>query len=289
MKLAFKLKTNIRRYINRLLETHRPASYPYISGDGFRSIANFVYDQFLDFNPQSVEHGDIVFVRNNHVADFFENIHLSIQKPYILISHNEDGMIGPEFRDKIDDKILHWYAQNLFFKHPKATALPIGVQNFVVGTETNFIHSFTKIKPESPDNKLTRVLFGFTIGDNHKRRQLDELLSKFILADRISTPRQAYYETLKKYKFIVSPSGGGLDCHRTWEALYFNVIPIVLRNAFTEQLVDLGYPIMLLNNWSELLGMKMEDLADFYEKYKNNFNQPHMYLPYWYEHFIKHR
>ncbi len=30
-----------------------------------------------------------------------------------------------------------------------------------------------------------------------------------------------------QYSFWLSPRGNGIDCHRTWEALYLDVIPIV--------------------------------------------------------------
>jgi hypothetical protein len=39
------------------------------------------------------------------------------------------------------------------------------------------------------------------------------------------------YERNRQYPFWLSPRGGGLDCHRTWEALYLDIIPIVWNNS----------------------------------------------------------
>jgi len=39
-----------------------------------------------------------------------------------------------------------------------------------------------------------------------------------------------YYKKLKQYKFIVSPEGNGIDCHRHYEALLCGSIPIIERN-----------------------------------------------------------
>ncbi|CAF4378106.1 unnamed protein product, partial [Adineta steineri] len=36
------------------------------------------------------------------------------------------------------------------------------------------------------------------------------------------------YMRNRQYPFWLSPRGNGLDCHRTWEALYLDTIPIVL-------------------------------------------------------------
>jgi hypothetical protein len=32
---------------------------------------------------------------------------------------------------------------------------------------------------------------------------------------------------MAQWRFCVSPPGNGIDCHRTWEALYLGVIPVV--------------------------------------------------------------
>ena len=40
-------------------------------------------------------------------------------------------------------------------------------------------------------------------------------------------PRKELWAQYRKYRFGVSPRGNGLDCHRTWEMLYFGMIPIV--------------------------------------------------------------
>ena len=67
--MLFKIKTRIRRFFSKLFQMHRPASFPYLSGDGFRAMANFVYDQFLDFDPNKVMYGDIIFVRTNYLKE----------------------------------------------------------------------------------------------------------------------------------------------------------------------------------------------------------------------------
>ncbi len=289
--MMYQIKTKIKRFLNRLFKAHRPGSYPFLSGDGFRSIANFVYDQFLDFKPEEVNYGDIVFVRNNHLKEYFLYIHPEIKKSYVLISHNEDSSIPQELANNIDDKILHWYAENLEFRHPKMTVLPIGLQNFSVGYPENFIQSFYAIAPKIPE-KINRVAFGFSTGtykDNKERNDLNDLLIKHPLADKISKPRTEYYDELSKYKFVVSPRGGGIDCHRTWEALYLKVIPILIRDDFSEQLLELGLPILIVDKWSDLSNLNTDDLHKFYEKCKDSFSNPSLYLDYWYNLFKKYR
>ena len=40
-------------------------------------------------------------------------------------------------------------------------------------------------------------------------------------------PVDKLWDAYKKYTFGVSPHGNGLDCHRTWEMLYFGMIPML--------------------------------------------------------------
>ena len=64
--------------------------------------------------------------------------------------------------------------------------------------------------------------------------------------------------------FVPSPAGNGLDCHRTWEALYLGCIPVVLRSEYCG---DNSWPVMLVDSWDELLSLNLDQLQ---ELYKNN-------------------
>ncbi len=291
----YKIKTGIRRFLNRHFRMYLPGSHPFITGNGFRNIANFAYDQFTDLNPKDVMFGDVVFVRIDALKEFWHDIHPRIEAPYVLVSHNEDGSVGPEYAPYIDDKIIHWYSQNLCFKHSKATPLPIGIQNFPVKHPENFIQPYLKFLKDTQGSdetmrKKDRILFAFTVGtDIPERLDARAASDRSNISDWIIEPRIAHYKTLATYKFMASPRGAGMDCHRTWEALHFRVIPILLRSQFSEQLLQLGFPLLLIDDWSDIVDMTPEFLADYYEKKKAGFNTPLLHLPYWQNLISSHR
>lgn len=286
--MLLKIKTKIRRFLGRFFKLHRPASFPYLSGDGFRSIAHFIYDQFLDFNPKDVSYGDIIFVRTNYLKDFFEKVHPLIKNAYVLISNNEDSTVGKDFEKYIDEKIIHWYVENLNFKNDKVTVLPIGIQNFNAGPVENFIYHFEKIKKHEV-RKISKILFSFTVGDIKERELANSHLSKSKIADFVKLPHSEYFEALNNYEFIASPRGGGIDCHRTWEAFYYKTIPILLRSSFSEQIFTAGFPVLLIDDWAEIDSFDQKYFADYYSKNNHKFEAPQLYLPYWYEKFINHK
>jgi hypothetical protein len=58
------------------------------------------------------------------------------------------------------------------------------------------------------------------------------------------------YDRNRQYPFWLSPRGGGLDCHRTWEALYLDIIPIVWNNSLNILYENL--PVLIINDYQEL-------------------------------------
>jgi hypothetical protein len=51
-------------------------------------------------------------------------------------------------------------------------------------------------------------------------------------------PFASYLDDMARCRWVLSPPGNGVDCHRTWEALYLGVTPIVLRTEHGASLHD---------------------------------------------------
>jgi len=62
---------------------------------------------------------------------------------------------------------------------------------------------------------------------------------------------QVSFDTLPSYKFVVSPEGNGIDCHRHYEALIAGCIPIVERNPLTEEKYR-NCPVLWTDDYSEI-------------------------------------
>ena len=60
-----------------------------------------------------------------------------------------------------------------------------------------------------------------------------------------------YYNTLPSYKFVISPEGNGIDCHRHYEALLAGCIPIMEKNPLTEAKYK-GCPVLWTVDYSEI-------------------------------------
>lgn len=288
-----KIIRKIYRYVNYIVSklyelririvrhfAFRPGSYPYISGDSFRRIAEFCFDELEDFDPRRIKLNDIVFVKGDYIDKFFLNVHPLIEIPYILITHNSDQNINISYKKRIDDKITHWYAQNLMFEDEKVTALPIGLENKHYFKNGN-TREFTKVRRSFAKDKFCRILMSFNIDTNKAVRQtIYDILKDNPLVDIkwFETPMK-YKMELQKYMFVISPPGNGIDCHRTWEAAYLKVVPVIQKSILSCQE---KLPILSVDSWEKINEMNENDLREAYTKiYNENIKYDNIWMKYW--------
>lgn len=261
---------------------YRPSSFPYLSGDTFRSFASHIHDELRSISATQVQNGDVLFVATPQLDDFFTKIAPAIENRFVLITHNGDRNIKPSDVTSLPANLIHWFAQNCLVRHPKLSPLPIGLENKHI-----FLHGipsyFNTLRSEVV-HKETKILYKFNVNTNLVERGAALLsLEKHPLAETYDDWRQSfgYLRTLQRYKFIASPAGNGEDCIRTWESFYLGAVPILKRTIFTEYLETLGLPIVLINDWSELHSYTNDILSATYAKIAPKFNNPALWAPYW--------
>lgn len=262
----------------------RLSSYPYISGDTFRQYANFIFDETeRTFDPQKVKTGNVIFVKTDLLQEFFQQKHPLISCRYILLTHNSDYPIPGPYTSMLDDsKLIAWFGQNVEnYTHPKLHPIPIGLANrYWAHGDVKVFDKAREVMHRASRNGL--LYMNFEISTNcHERNPVYHMFKNKPFC-RTSTPKALYYYLMDyaQYKFTLSPRGNGVDCHRTWEALYMNTIPIVKSSA-CDQLYD-GLPVIIVTDWAEVteefLNKKYEEIS---KKSYNNLER--IYADYWFK------
>jgi hypothetical protein len=67
----------------------------------------------------------------------------------------------------------------------------------------------------------------------------------------------AYFSALPSYKFVISPEGNGIDCHRHYEALLAGCIPIIEYNDKIQEKYK-GLPILYTTDYSEITSQYLQ-------------------------------
>lgn len=273
--LLFLLICNIAYGLNK---NDRRPSDPYISGDTFRAACDFVYDETSDrVNIHNARYGSTYFVKIDLVGEFFKKIHPRIPRPYVLVTHNGDiGAPGPYVNFLNDPKLLAWFALNPNVEHPKLHPIPIGVANrhWPQG-DVDMLHQVKNTTIE----KSHLVYMNFAVATYPKERGL--VFDLFKNAPYCYTqPAKGHGEYLRDVaasKFVLSPRGNGLDCHRTWEALWLGAIPIV-RTSLLDPLFE-GLPVWVVNEWTEVTEPLLQ--KKWAEHLVSQYDFEKIYFDYW--------
>jgi hypothetical protein len=290
MQIYFRLFTLVTFFLNIhfLYSAERGSSSPFISGDTFRAFADHIFDETkISFKPRDVKEGDVIFIKTdyNFLESFFYRYHPHIRHKYIIVTHNSDHSTpGPFYEMLNSNKIIAWFGQNIEGKsHPKLFNIPIGIANqcWVHGN----VDVFSKYS-----NKRGNIIRPYLCYMNFscetypkERTQVRDCFLKYSWCKKAEGKNlESYLEDMSKSKFVLSPRGNGLDCHRTWEALLMGAIPIVKASSLDPLYKDL--PVLIVDDW-EIITKKFLE-----EKYKEMQNQEYncakIFSSYWIN-FIK--
>jgi hypothetical protein len=236
-------------------------SEPYISGDAFASLADWLWDNPNQERSFHVQIADIVFVQTNYLKQFFTKQFPYIEHPFILITHNTDDSAPGEFRQYLDDpRIIVWFVNNPDYVHPKLVPIPIGLKNRFFKNQAGEIEHSAFGCPEMvkaaqstvPLVEKKHLLYLNYTAANHAER--DTVLQLFAQAPFcFNAPKKnfaAYLIDVAQSQFVLSPRGVGLDCYRTWEALLMGAFPVV-RTSPLDSIYE-GLPVVIVKDWSEV-------------------------------------
>jgi hypothetical protein len=97
----------------------------------------------------------------------------------------------------------------------------------------------------------------------NRRTIMDTLVARGIHNNRYNM--EAYFSVLPQYKFVISPEGNGIDCHRHYEALMAGCIPVVEDHPGIREKYA-GCPVLYTTDYSECtpeyLNAKYEEMID---------------------------
>ena len=231
------------------------------------------------------ENQRIAFCASLLAADLLQAHRLP--KGCTLIVHHGDVNIGSDFQRLLDKSgCAHVFAQNCLVQDPRITPLPIGLED-QWRHNNGIVRDFVQLRREAIQ-KIPRIVNAFNLNTNPDERwPCYRSLWRHPLAVGLSagTNSRLYRKFVTRYMFMASPPGNGADCHRTWEAMYLRIVPIVKRSVMTEYFQQLGLPLYLVDDWRELSSFTEERLVEIYEQLKHGFDSDGLWLPYWQDQF----
>lgn len=193
-----------------------------------------------------------------------------LRHPIVVVSMDGDNAVPGELLPETAEAILEhplvrgWYTQNWDgVVHPKLHPIPIGLDLHSRRSAWNLCGWWGSlllraigglaVRPEKrPGELLLDAHFQVTQFDRGQRHQLRRLMEEcsdcHILEGRLTRPE--IWREYSRHRFVLSPAGQGLDCHRTWEAMLLGAIPIVRKSSLDSLYESL--PVAMVEDWDEV-------------------------------------
>ena len=164
------------------------------------------------------------------------------------------------------------FSNNLIGSSQGVFALPLGLERQAYRSAGN-LNNFRSILNMDPKRRPINFLIAWNDETNPDRKQVRNIFknlpSTVNIEKRLSA--KSVHKLMQKTLFVPSPAGNGLDCHRTWEALYLGCVPVVIEKEFCG---DETWPVLIVENWQDLAVMKQEELVQNYISLKKLHMQP---------------
>jgi hypothetical protein len=214
------------------------------------------------FENQHTYQHTYYYVQNHKLCDF-----VIPTQPFVLITGDSDITIEytPKTKEILENEFLiHWFSQNLGIKHPKCSHMPIGIDYHSLsheeynedvkwwGSKQHPLFQEAQILGTRNDvPKIPKIYCNFLHAIYLPKRAecLKKVSHNLLVIESEKIPRITTWTNMARYKFVLSPPGVGLDCHRTWEALVLGCIPIVKSSCIDP--VYEGLPVWIVNEWEE--------------------------------------
>jgi len=245
-----------------------------------------------------------IYVCSSAILHFINTMLPLIDFSFILVSGDCDETIPNEILtsddfNKLlsDQRLIHWFCQNMTIDNHKITRMPIGLDYHTLTTiplwgpisscehqEKMLLMIKEKSLPFWNRNIKCYANFHFTMNTKlgYDRKDAFKKINKdLVYYEENKVTRLITWNKQKDYAFVICPHGGGLDCHRNWEALCLGCITIVKTSSLDNLYKDL--PVLIVKDWeiitNELLN---ETISVFKTKFDTNeFKIEKLTLSYW--------
>eukprot|EP00747_Dinoflagellata_sp_TGD_P020481 gnl/TRDRNA2_/TRDRNA2_127844_c0_seq2.p1 gnl/TRDRNA2_/TRDRNA2_127844_c0~~gnl/TRDRNA2_/TRDRNA2_127844_c0_seq2.p1 ORF type:complete len:230 (+),score=21.14 gnl/TRDRNA2_/TRDRNA2_127844_c0_seq2:381-1070(+) len=166
-----------------------------------------------------------------------------------------------------DVELFFKWFDNIFYEakdisHPSIRTFPCGLcEHYYRGHEEAMIEA---IQQASFDAKEELVMaawgkFWKQLDNTSYRKCLATFCEESAFVRRQDVPFEKWFSVVSKHKFILCPGGRGIQEPKVIEALLVLTIPVVLRCPAYDDLTEDGFPLLLVNTWTDVTETMLND------------------------------
>ena len=275
------------------LANGRVTSFPFISPDTFRSLADVVIEEHQVRRREVLTARQIVYFELAELAGterqygdcysltLLDQVLSSTTLPPVLIMNNGDFLPSAELLRDMESRCHLIYAINLSVETEKLRAIPLGLENLYRNRNGRLKDFHQVFEWPIPMDRPRMIFSAFSVENNNSVRGeviRDLKNSRFDQVSGRISPQKFRAQVLGS-KFVLSPPGRGIDCHRTWEAIYLGAVPVILDGYLAPSLVE-ALPIHSVSSYADFLSLEDIDLEEIFTQAKHRAHAA-AYMPFW--------
>lgn len=245
------------------MATNNHSTSSLVCGYEFAKLCKFIFCP--RYNPEltdfitAIQENDLIFLNLDYIKYFITYLQRYRNVPkFNLIVHNSDQ---PFDNDKFYSISL--YTNRIFainttcFNTSIVKTIPLGFID-----TTSKPHMILKAIALQKMDKIFFMYMNFSIATNRieRHRCFDMLKDKSFITKENDLPPAQFYKQMRKSKYVISPDGTGYDCHRVYEAILFDAIPIIKKNPLNIFYKNL--PVVIVKDWDEINEDKFTEIYE---------------------------
>lgn len=250
--------TNVE-FVSKLFEIKKSRDYMTLFIDNIRLYKRHIVEVSEADRPyvnELMENSDLLKLCSN-----FPNI------KFIIFTNLEDTPTDEFIFNCIPENVLCISAVNAISYGDKVIPAPYGIQR-KMNLQDNRSDILEKYLHYLPPSNFSNLLYvSHNENSNLERKGLKELFygKDWVKVDNNRVDYSTFLDNLWKSKFMICPKGNAIDCHRNWEVLYMQRVPIMKRHSYLEVLFK-NYPVLFVNDYSEVTEELLIDNNNLYEQ-----------------------
>jgi hypothetical protein len=139
--------------------------------------------------------------------------------------------------NELPKNILRWFVTNLDVEHDRMSWIPFGLNNDGDG--------YLKLRSRMGTQKTKVCYANFSPNTVERVRLANWCRATPWITYEENVSNDHYLDQVAHHKFTMCPFGNGLDCYRTYEALYLDSIPVMDKSIFSSYLLCSRLPVLI--------------------------------------------
>ncbi len=180
--------------------------------------------------------------------DLLETCRMLPKIKFIIFTAFEDTPLDDYIWDKIPPNVTIHAANAVIFDNKKVFPFPHGLERKMYA---GYTHQDILRQKMLESKEPTKLLFVAHRTDTGNRTHLGDLFNGQNWATVTHLPYEQYLDGILNHKFVLCPSGNGIESARNWETLYMRRVPVFKDHPYLREMFK-EFPALFVKDFDEV-------------------------------------